>query len=225
MSVETDEFASMLRELKDRSGRSYGTLATRLHVSTSTLHRYCNGAAVPNEYAPVERFARVCGAGADELVELHRRWILADAARRREPAREPVRTEPAEPQPTPVVTVAPEAPDAPLPATAQEATLPPVDALHSARSPQGDPADGETRRRRLPYPRILLSAAAVALVAAAIPLLVPSGHGGTPSAAPPSPTAADAPSTPAAPAPVAGQPSAPASDATTAVTPAATSAA
>ncbi|MFD9594170.1 helix-turn-helix domain-containing protein [Kitasatospora sp. NPDC059973] len=229
MSVETDEFASMLRELKDRSGRSYGTLATRLHVSTSTLHRYCNGAAVPNEYAPVERFARVCGAGADELVELHRRWILADAARRREPAREPVRPEPAEPQPTPVVAVAPEAPaapaPAPLPATAPEATLPPVDALHSARSPQGDPVDGETRRRRLPYSRILLSAAAVALVAAAIPLLVPSGHGGTPAAAPPSPTAAGAPSTPAAPAPVAGQPSAPASDATTAATPTATPAA
>nr|WP_202520570.1 helix-turn-helix transcriptional regulator [Streptomyces sp. SID5614] len=76
----------MLKDLKDRSGRSYGALAGKLHVSTSTLHRYCNGDAVPNEFAPVERFARVCGASGDELVEVHRRWIVADAARRRPPA-------------------------------------------------------------------------------------------------------------------------------------------
>ncbi|SFF52778.1 Helix-turn-helix domain-containing protein [Actinacidiphila alni] len=77
----TEEFATLLRELKDRSGLSYGTLAKRLHTSTSTLHRYCNGTAVPNDYAPVERLARVCRATPPELVELHRRWILADAAR------------------------------------------------------------------------------------------------------------------------------------------------
>ncbi|MFI5749699.1 helix-turn-helix domain-containing protein [Streptomyces sp. NPDC051644] len=80
---EAEEFAALLKELKDRSGHSYGVLARRLHVSTSTLHRYCNGDAVPNEYAPVERLGRLCEASADELVELHRRWIVADAARRR----------------------------------------------------------------------------------------------------------------------------------------------
>ncbi|PVD02565.1 helix-turn-helix transcriptional regulator [Streptomyces sp. CS147] len=80
---EAVEFAALLKDLKDRSGRSYGVLAGKLHVSTSTLHRYCNGDAVPNEFAPVERFARVCGASGDELVEVHRRWIVADAARRR----------------------------------------------------------------------------------------------------------------------------------------------
>ncbi|WP_433420499.1 hypothetical protein ACQP1V_08285 [Microtetraspora malaysiensis] len=37
MGVEREEFAAMLRELKERSGRSYGALATRLYVSTSTL--------------------------------------------------------------------------------------------------------------------------------------------------------------------------------------------
>src|SRR3954465_15505413 len=78
-----DAFATLLRGLKDRSGLSYGTLAKRLHMSTSTLHRYCNGTAVPVEYAPVERLARVCRATPQELVELHRRWILADAARGR----------------------------------------------------------------------------------------------------------------------------------------------
>ncbi|MET9506797.1 helix-turn-helix transcriptional regulator [Streptomyces sp. NPDC006622] len=75
------EFAELLRELKDRSGLSYGTLAKRLHMSTSTLHRYCNGDAVPTDYAPVERLARLCRASPAELVELHRRWILADGAR------------------------------------------------------------------------------------------------------------------------------------------------
>ncbi|MFE6620803.1 helix-turn-helix domain-containing protein [Streptomyces sp. NPDC057740] len=80
---ETEAFAGLLRDLKDRSGLSYGALAKRLHMSTSTLHRYCNGTAVPTAYAPVERLARVCRATPQELVELHRRWILADAARRR----------------------------------------------------------------------------------------------------------------------------------------------
>ncbi|GGV96346.1 transcriptional regulator [Streptomyces gelaticus] len=86
---EAGEFAALLKELKDRSGRSYGVLAGRLHVSTSTLHRYCNGDAVPNEYAPVERLARLCAATPEELVELHRRWIVADAARRRPAAAAP----------------------------------------------------------------------------------------------------------------------------------------
>ncbi|MBM7090398.1 helix-turn-helix domain-containing protein [Streptomyces sp. S12] len=77
------EFAALLRELKDRSGLSYGVLAKRLHMSTSTLHRYCNGDAVPTDYAPVERMARLCKAAPAELVELHRRWVLADATRGR----------------------------------------------------------------------------------------------------------------------------------------------
>ncbi|MFJ7306096.1 helix-turn-helix domain-containing protein [Streptomyces sp. NPDC099088] len=80
-TVAGDEFAGLLRELKERSGLSYGALAKRLHVSTSTLHRYVNGDAVPADYAPVERLARVCRATPDELVELHRRWVLADALR------------------------------------------------------------------------------------------------------------------------------------------------
>ncbi|MFF7891471.1 helix-turn-helix domain-containing protein [Streptomyces sp. NPDC007907] len=79
----TAEFAALLGELKERSGLSYGVLAKRLHMSTSTLHRYCNGDAVPTDYAPVERLARLCKASPGELVELHRRWVLADAARAR----------------------------------------------------------------------------------------------------------------------------------------------
>ncbi|WP_327706472.1 helix-turn-helix domain-containing protein [Streptomyces decoyicus] len=80
----TSGVAALLKELKDRSGKSYGVLAKRLHMSTSTLHRYCNGDAVPTQYAPLERLARLCRATPDELVELHRQWILADETRRRE---------------------------------------------------------------------------------------------------------------------------------------------
>ncbi|MGW7613593.1 helix-turn-helix domain-containing protein [Streptomyces sp. NPDC054766] len=77
-----DEFTGLLRELKARSGLSYGVLAKRLHVSTSTLHRYVNGDAVPADYAPVERLARLCRATPEELIELHRSWVLAHALRR-----------------------------------------------------------------------------------------------------------------------------------------------
>ncbi|MDT0392160.1 helix-turn-helix domain-containing protein [Streptomyces dubilierae] len=82
-STAAEEFAALLGELKERSGLSYGVLAKRLHMSTSTLHRYCNGDAVPADYAPVERLARLCKASPRELVELHRRWVLADAERGR----------------------------------------------------------------------------------------------------------------------------------------------
>ncbi|MEU8460718.1 helix-turn-helix transcriptional regulator [Streptomyces sp. NPDC029003] len=83
MATETERFAELMRGFKERSGRSYGTLAKRLHSSNSTLHRYCSGAAVPTDYAPVERFARVCGASADELLALHQQWLLALVERRR----------------------------------------------------------------------------------------------------------------------------------------------
>ncbi|MDG9717775.1 transcriptional regulator [Streptomyces sp. DH24] len=78
-----EEFAALLRRLKERTDRSYGSLARRLHMNTSTLHRYCAGDAVPVDFAPVERFAALCGATAEERLELHRHWMAAVAARRR----------------------------------------------------------------------------------------------------------------------------------------------
>ncbi|MEU3282038.1 helix-turn-helix transcriptional regulator [Streptomyces antibioticus] len=104
------DFAELLRELKDRSGLSYGTLAKRLHMSTSTLHRYCNGDAVPTDYAPVERMARLCKASPDELVALHRSWVLADAGRGKkgpEPVSEPEPEVVTEPEPEPEVVTEP----------------------------------------------------------------------------------------------------------------------
>jgi transcriptional regulator with XRE-family HTH domain len=79
--VAGDDFAGLLKELKERSGLSYGTLGKRLHMSASTLHRYVSGEVVPVEFAPVERMARLCRATPEELLELHRRWIRADAMR------------------------------------------------------------------------------------------------------------------------------------------------
>ncbi|WP_409470781.1 transcriptional regulator [Streptomyces sp. HC307] len=89
-----DEFSELLGRLKERSGLSYGVLGKRLHTSASTLHRYVNGDAVPTDYAPVERFARVCKATPEELVELHRRWVLADARRRQKAGGAPAEEEP-----------------------------------------------------------------------------------------------------------------------------------
>ncbi|MFJ8715482.1 helix-turn-helix domain-containing protein [Streptomyces violaceus] len=80
---DVGEFAALLRALKERTDRSYGSLARRLAMNTSTLHRYCAGEAVPVDFAPVERFAALCGATPEERLELHRRWLLAVAARRR----------------------------------------------------------------------------------------------------------------------------------------------
>ncbi|MFG2740138.1 helix-turn-helix domain-containing protein [Streptomyces chartreusis] len=116
---DVQEFAALLRRLKERTDRSYGQLARRLNMNTSTLHRYCAGDAVPLDFAPVERFAALCGATPQERLELHRLWILAVAARQRsrtaaaeakgaavtppsdlapEPAGEPVQ-DPASPEP------------------------------------------------------------------------------------------------------------------------------
>ncbi|WP_143573763.1 helix-turn-helix domain-containing protein, partial [Streptomyces acidiscabies] len=71
------DFAERLRELKSRTDRSYGSLARRLGMNTSTLHRYCAGEAVPQDFAPVERLAGFCGASSAERLELHRLWLLA----------------------------------------------------------------------------------------------------------------------------------------------------
>ncbi|WP_369173345.1 helix-turn-helix domain-containing protein [Streptomyces sp. R28] len=80
---DVQEFAALLRRLKERTDRSYGQLARRLNMNTSTLHRYCAGDAVPLDFAPVERFAALCQATPEERLELHRRWIQAVAARQR----------------------------------------------------------------------------------------------------------------------------------------------
>ncbi|MFD5653420.1 helix-turn-helix domain-containing protein [Streptomyces sp. NPDC127039] len=101
---EVAEFAALLRELKEHTDRSYGSLARRLGMNTSTLHRYCAGDTVPLDFAPVERFAALCGATSGQRLELHRRWLLAVAARHRPRTAEPGQGTPgaAETGPTPL---------------------------------------------------------------------------------------------------------------------------
>lgn len=53
-------------------------------MSSSALHRYCTGEAVPPDFSVVERFGRVCGADRRELLNLHHLW-LASVARRDRP--------------------------------------------------------------------------------------------------------------------------------------------
>ncbi|MCX4802282.1 helix-turn-helix domain-containing protein [Streptomyces sp. NBC_01214] len=111
---EAEDFARLMRELKERAGLSYGTLARRLHTSTSTLHRYCKGEALPAEFAVVDRFARACGATREEALDLHRAWLLADARRRAGaaevpvPASVPVPEAESEPKSEPTVVVTPD---------------------------------------------------------------------------------------------------------------------
>lgn len=81
MTVQTDKFAAYLRMLKDRSGQGYERLGRQAGASGSSLHRYCSGKSVPGDYRVVHSFAKVCGASADELRELHQLWALADAGR------------------------------------------------------------------------------------------------------------------------------------------------
>jgi plasmid maintenance system antidote protein VapI len=167
--VDGDEFAGLLRELKERSGLSYGVLAKRLHVSTSTLHRYVNGDAVPTDYAPVERLARVCGATPEELVELHRRWVRADVLRGQKGV-------PAAP-----VTVVESVTNA-APVTGVESVTP-VGAEGSAGEPgvasdvvgSGEASSGGRRRRTV----LLASVAVVAVLASAALAVrfVPDGKG------------------------------------------------
>ncbi|MFD6168247.1 helix-turn-helix domain-containing protein [Streptomyces coeruleorubidus] len=170
------DFAALLGELKERSGLSYGVLAKRLHMSTSTLHRYCNGDAVPTDYAPVERLARLCKASPGELVELHRRWVLADADRRRKgavaaPAAEGETPELVTPEAVTAETVS-------AVAASSEAGLP-EESGEDVREEPGEvvSAGPVDRRPRRPRPA-LLAAAAVAVVLAGVGLAVAIPYGG-----------------------------------------------
>ncbi|MFE5967904.1 helix-turn-helix domain-containing protein [Streptomyces sp. NPDC056463] len=155
-----EEFARLVRALKARDGRSYEALGRRLSVSASTLHRYCSGATVPEEFAVVDRLALLCGADEEERRVLEVAWTRADGARRppapepgAEPAPEPG-TEATEATPEP----APEPKPAPEPAPAPEAGPAPGPEPVHARVP-GLPS--ERRRRRWGWVGVVCAALAV----------------------------------------------------------------
>ncbi|WP_052847339.1 helix-turn-helix domain-containing protein [Streptomyces avicenniae] len=172
--AETADLAALLIELKDRSGLSYGVLAKRLHMSASTLHRYCRGEALPPEFATVERFARLCKATPEERAELHRRWISADTARERE--RKGPRAAPAAPEPVAQAPVA-QAPAAQAPVA--QAQVAPEPGVFGPPPPVAAPPGGPAPRRP-GRPRFALAAvgALAAVVATALLVgLLTSGDG------------------------------------------------
>ncbi|MFC8736706.1 helix-turn-helix domain-containing protein [Streptomyces sp. NA03103] len=159
-----DDFAGLLRELKERSGLSYGALGKRLHMSGSTLHRYVSGEVVPVEFAPVERLARVCRATPEELLELHRRWIRADALRG-------VKKEETERPEEPEGPVGSEGPKDSEGAGSQEPEEPAVaDSAPAVLAPPAPPAPPVPPRRRVPR-AALYAATGVVAVSAAVALV------------------------------------------------------
>ncbi len=182
---DVEVFAALLRRLKDRTDRSYGSLARRVNMNTSTLHRYCAGEAVPQDFAPVERLAAFCQATPQERLELHRLWLAAVAARQR------VRTGgPAEavvpvsaPRPAPAWATAPDGQRAeagegaesgePVEAGELSETGDPVAENSSAGQPGGAPGPDASAPSPAPRPwyrrrRVLASTAVVCAVLATL---------------------------------------------------------
>lgn len=78
---EAERFAARLHALRERADYSYEVLAQKTNISRSSLHRYCTGSSVPQDYGAAHRIATVCGATPAELRELHRLWALAGTER------------------------------------------------------------------------------------------------------------------------------------------------
>ncbi|MEU5594561.1 helix-turn-helix transcriptional regulator [Streptomyces sp. NPDC020298] len=176
---DVEQFAELLRRLKDRTDRSYGSLARRVNMNTSTLHRYCAGEAVPQDFAPVERLAAFCGATPEERLELHRLWLLAVAARQRVRTAAGADEEPVEPV----------EPEEEAPATAED------------EAPAPAPRPWYRRRRVL-----VSTAAACALVAtlgslSALPADRPSDASGSRTTAPTRPHGSSKPTPSTSPSP------------------------
>ncbi|MEU2545444.1 helix-turn-helix transcriptional regulator [Streptomyces roseolus] len=135
-----EEFARLVRALKARDGRSYEALGRRLSVSASTLHRYCSGATVPEDFAVVGRLAALCGADEEERRAVEEAWAAADLARR-----------PPAPEAGPAGAARTTAPG-------HARVLPPAPAREPAAGPEGSPSPaggaapglppGRRRRRR-----------------------------------------------------------------------------
>ncbi|MFI8007895.1 helix-turn-helix domain-containing protein [Streptomyces sp. NPDC086010] len=177
-----EEFAGLVRALKARDGRSYEALGRRLSVSASTLHRYCSGASVPEEFAVVDRLALLCGAHEEERRALEAAWTEADRVRRRAAS--------SAPPPVPAVPAARESspdPSAPDPGPGPDP---------SASDPSAPEAPRARSRRGALAPLLVAAAVALVVLALAATLL---GHP-TRTASAPAP-ASSAPGRTAAPRP------------------------
>ncbi|MFC9791682.1 helix-turn-helix domain-containing protein [Streptomyces sp. NPDC127584] len=201
-----EEFAGLVRALKARDGRSYEALGRRLSVSASTLHRYCSGATVPEEFAVVERLARLCGADEEERRALEAAWTRADDARR-PPTPEPRAESAPGSEPAPERRPEPEPGPDPAPTPGPELDLTPGPERQTAPGPRAEPSPdpqphpapeldpvharasglpSERRRRRWGWPGVVGGALAVVVTVALGAVLLPGKAPGRP-AAPPAP--------------------------------------
>ena len=179
----TERFAAYLRMLKNRSGLGFHQLGKLAAVSSSSLHRYCSGASVPQDYRIVLSFAKACGATTEEIRHLHRLWSAAEAVRRTDPSGRPPVTVAADDLPPDAPgdtrTADDPAPDDTRPQDNGSHGVVPDGAVPSGAVPSGavpdEPAgdDGERvtapGRRRGRY--LVLAAICVAVVLAAAGLL------------------------------------------------------
>ncbi|MGW2914322.1 helix-turn-helix domain-containing protein [Streptomyces asoensis] len=173
------EFALLLARLKDRTDRSYAALARRLGVNASTLHRYCAGEAVPLDFSRIERFAVLCGASAEERVELHRRWILAVAARQRSRLSEARRSPQRQGTASPAAASTSVGPGVQVDATPGQAA--PTVPVPGWASPAARPAAAPRPRRRPVRSLVLAAACAVAFAGLTASAAGPPVGGGGPA--------------------------------------------
>ncbi|MFF7837410.1 helix-turn-helix domain-containing protein [Streptomyces ossamyceticus] len=156
--TESERFAACLRSLKERSGLSYAALAAKAGTSGSSVHRYCLGGSVPQDYGTVHRLAVACGATPEELRTLHRLWALADAAREPEPtapaesATAPTRPEAPDPGPEAAgPEPKPDEPEPLAPAPEPKAARPAPQAAHPAsETSRPEPEPGPVAGRQEP---------------------------------------------------------------------------
>lgn len=80
------KMARYLYRLKSEHKLSYAEIARRSDLSASRVNHYLAGDSMPKSVQVIKQLGRACGAGEDELAELHRLWIDADAERRRQPS-------------------------------------------------------------------------------------------------------------------------------------------
>ncbi|MDT9681160.1 helix-turn-helix transcriptional regulator [Streptomyces sp. TRM76323] len=186
-----EEFAGLVRALKARDGRSYEALGRRLSVSASTLHRYCSGATVPEEFAVVDRLALLCGADEEERRALEAAWAEADRARHRTASPTPMASPPPAPttSPSPSPSPVPTAPVSdPEPAAPESKPQPTLTPAPDPAAPAPAAPEAPRARPRRAAPASLLVAAAVALVVLALAAALLGHPTRTPSAPAPAPT-------------------------------------
>ncbi|MEU4690886.1 helix-turn-helix domain-containing protein [Actinoplanes sp. NPDC023714] len=168
MATRRGEFGELLLQLKERSGRTYESIARRAHISKSGVQRYCTGHSVPGDFGTAERIARACGATDRELARLFRTW--SEAAASESPA--PVSPISGSPISDNAIPVSP-APESPAP-----------ESRISGSATSGSPVRESPRWRRFTFPSAALLATALAVV------LSMAASGGPPPRPGPSPTGA-----------------------------------